>query len=409
VDSKRRPRLLLISPTDYQSAVAKGVVSLLSDFDESGFFQQVLIAFPLARTSSFVQVSDRVSVQDIGTDWLPFRGRFRWIRRLASPLHFVRVFKILIRYIRANHVDIIRATDPCFSGSIALVVGRLTRRPFCVSLHADLEKRYELGGPSAGTTILGSRAFARAVERVVLRRAFMVLPIRESLRPYAVASGASPDRVRVFPHGTDLTEFVSPSSVDVRELFGLAAGTKVVSFVGRLVRENYVDDILEVARRLGSTRGNVAFLVVGGGLEEDRFRTLVDQDPVLRRMVRLTGFQSRSVVAAVRRESSVSLCLMGGFSLIEACAAGSPVIAYDVEWHGELVRDAETGFLIRERDIEQVYAKVVRLLDDSELAKTMGRSARELVLAHHDIAKTAAIKRRCYLEMLASCGPAAGR
>jgi len=39
---------------------------------------------------------------------------------------------------------------------------------------------------------------------------------------------------------------------------------------------------------------------------------------------------------------------MGGFSLIEAYAAGRPVVSYDVEWHSELVKNNETGFLIPE-------------------------------------------------------------
>ena len=63
---------------------------------------------------------------------------------------------------------------------------------------------------------------------------------------------------------------------------------------------------------------------------------------------------------------------MGGFSLIESCAAGSPAIAYDVEWHGELVRDGETGFLLAEGDAAGLVAAVERLLDDEALAARLG-------------------------------------
>jgi len=46
--------------------------------------------------------------------------------------------------------------------------------------------------------------------------------------------------------------------------------------------------------------------------------------------------------------------LWGGFSLIEAGAAGNPMIAYDVEWHYELVENHVTGFLVTENNIDMI-------------------------------------------------------
>jgi glycosyltransferase involved in cell wall biosynthesis len=396
------PRLLLISASDYQSAVIKGVVSMLADFDEGGFFERVLIAFPFARMTTMVKVSDRVSVHDIGTDWLPFGHRLRRVRRLAAPLHVLRTLAVLVGYVRREGVNVIRATDPCFSGLIAWGTSRLTGRPFCVSIHADLDQRHRLGGVSAGTTLFGSRQMARSIERFVIRRADMVMPIRESLRPYALLLGARPERVRVIPHGTDLRDFVAPAALDVALHFGIAPGTKIVSFAGRVVRENYVDDVLELARRLGAAREDFVILIAGGGLDEPRINALVQGDPVLRTFVRLVGFMPRPIVAALRQASAVSLCLMGGFSLIEACAAASPVVSYDVEWHRELVRDGETGFLVPEHDIDRLTVVVSRLLDDPALAAALGLAAQALALSRHDLETTTAIKRRCYSEIIAA-------
>jgi glycosyltransferase involved in cell wall biosynthesis len=129
-------------------------------------------------------------------------------------------------------------------------------------------------------------------------------------------------------------------------------------------------------------------------------RAAVERDAILRRVVRLAGFQPRSGVAALRQASSVSLCLMGGYSLIEACAASSPVVSYDVEWHHELVKDGETGFLVPEHDLAQLAEAVSRLLDDAPLGKSLGQRAREAALSRHGSKNTVAIKRRCYQEIL---------
>ena len=228
------------------------------------------------------------------------------------------------------------------------------------------------------------------------------MPIRDSLRPYALLLGACPGRLRVIPHGTNLQDFVNPAALDVAAHFNIAPGTKIVSFAGRVVRENYVDDLLELARRLGAAREDFIILVVGGGLDEARINGLVQVDPVLRKFVRLVGFMPRHIVAALRQASAVSLCLMGGFSLIEACAAASPVVSYDVEWHRELVRDRETGFLVPEHDIDRLAVVVSRLLDDPTLGAALGRAARALALSRHDLEITTAIKRRCYSEIIAA-------
>ena len=95
--------MLLISASDYQSAVIKGVASMLAEFDEGGFFDRVLIAFPFARTTTSVNVSERVAVRDMGTDWLPFGSR-RMARRAGAPLHLARAVADLVRSVRRDQI-----------------------------------------------------------------------------------------------------------------------------------------------------------------------------------------------------------------------------------------------------------------------------------------------------------------
>jgi glycosyltransferase involved in cell wall biosynthesis len=65
-----------------------------------------------------------------------------------------------------------------------------------------------------------------------------------------------------------------------------------------------------------------------------------------------------------------------GTSLIDAMAAGKPVVATTAGGIPEVVVDGETGFLVAPRDHEAMADAIVRLLKDEGLRKRMGRAAR---------------------------------
>jgi glycosyltransferase involved in cell wall biosynthesis len=386
--------LLLISPSDYDSALAKGVAPLLDDFHEDGFFARVVICFPLTRHARRVRLTERTEILECG---VPVARR--WLRRLLAPLHVARSVLRLARLVRDERIDAVRATDPCFSGLLALAIARLARRPVCVSIHADYDKRHALAGDAGAPVLLGSRRLASLVEGFVLSRVDAVWPIRETLVAYALARGAARERITVIPHGADLGLFVSGDGATPPD--GLPAGRLVVSFAGRLSRENYVDDLLSIARRLGSQRRDFVLVIAGSGDEEARLATTLAADPILRDVVRMVGSLDRPAVAGLRRASLVALVLMGGFSLIEAAAAGAALVSYDVEWHREIVRDGESGRLLTEHDVDGVVAAVAAFLDDPANARAMGHRAQTLALARHRLDAATRHKQRCYAALLA--------
>ena len=158
--------------------------------------------------------------------------------------------------------------------------------------------------------------------------------------------------------------------------------------------------LVEIAKRLGNLRKDFMFVVVGGGKEEDRIKEEVATDLLLKNCMLLLGFQPRDVCLDLRRASDVSLCLMAGFSLIEACAAERPVVSYDVEWHYELVKNNQTGFLIPEHDVNGAVEALDWLLDHPEESEEMGKKAKALAFEHHDLKSTSKIKIMCYSGIL---------
>jgi glycosyltransferase involved in cell wall biosynthesis len=237
------------------------------------------------------------------------------------------------------------------------------------------------------------------LERFVLPRTPLVMPIREYLIQGAVKRGADPTRIRVIPHGISIPEFTARDIKDIKDNLGIAPIKKMISFVGRLARDNYVFDVIELAKRLSKIRDDFVIVLAGDGGERKKLETLVHEYD-LSSAVMFTGFLPKDKVISLRRQSLLALCLMGGFSLIEACMAGCPVIAYGVEWHYELVKNGETGFLISENDLEALTRSVIYLLDHPKEALQMGARGRELAMSGHDISHTSELKKNCYRELL---------
>ncbi len=394
-----KPRIMFLVSAEFESLARKNVVHMVLDRDEGGFFERVVTVHPFTRKHQVIRLNDVHQVYELGGI-----KPGRWLRRqLRLSIHLLGVVRETIQLVDNQRIDIIRATDPYWMGFIGYCVRML--RPnvkTCVSIHAEYDNRHSLDGAQGAPVVFGSRRIAKMLERFVLSHTPLILPIRDSLRDYAIANGARADSTRVIPHGINFDDFRHAVSYDVRDRYGLDRNVQIVSFVGRLSRENYVDDVLELARRLAKNRSDFIIVLAGGGTEENRLRALVSEDERLKRFIRMVGFIPREEVTALRQASAISLCLMGGFSLIEACAAASAVVAYDVEWHAELVHDGKTGFLVPTKDIDVLTERVDFLLSDQEKTQFMGQEARQLAKKLHSLEATSKTKVAHYAHLLES-------
>lgn len=394
------PRILFIVPSEYEALKAKGVDKMIFERDENGFFERVLTIHPIAERNRVIELNNVFVLHEFGFGVFGRAYRSRLSRMFFSPFHFARVLGATLRLVYKERIDIIRATDPFWMGLLALATAKLSGRPLCVSIHADYNKRQQLTGGGDVYTFFGIQWPANLICKLVLSSSDMVMPVRESLRTWAISKGAHAERIRVIPHGIDMETIEDNGEYDPYTIFGIPEGRQIISFVGRISNDNYIFDVLEVARKLALHRNDFCLVIAGEGGQEGWLKESLAAEPGLRYVVRLVGFQPRIVCFALRRKSAVCLCLMGGFSLIESCLAGRPVISYDVEWHSEIVKTGYTGFLVRERDIDEVVRAVEQCLDEPAVATKLGEQAYNLVVLKHELKNTSQIKRNCYEELL---------
>ena len=209
------------------------------------------------------------------------------------------------------------------------------------------------------------------------------LPFRDEL----IARGVSPDRIEIIHNaippdwGRRFASRIMPPRF--APSMGFAADRNVILIVGRLSREKDHLTLLEAVARLPSEL-RPHLVIVGEGPErpriEERIRSLN-----LTGSVTLTGQQESAEPYYGIAQVAVLSSLSEGSpnALLEAMAAGVPVVATSVGGIPEIVTHGESALLVTPGDVAAMSASIARLLSDKNLAQSLVARSRERILEHH--------------------------
>lgn len=199
-------------------------------------------------------------------------------------------------------------------------------------------------------------------------------------------------RMRQLVPGVD-SETFHPSrraeGEQVRQRHGLA-GRRVIVCVSRLMPRKGQDSLIRALPAVRARVGDdVALLIVGGGPYRKDLAELVDQVGVGEHVV-ITGgvpwselpahYAAGDVFAMPCRTRQRGWDIEGlGIVYLEASATGLPVVSGDSGGAPDAVREGETGFVVGGRDPAALVDRLVRLLEEPELAGRMGAAGRQWV------------------------------
>ena len=240
--------------------------------------------------------------------------------------------------------------------------------------------------------------------RWLFRRTTAILAASEAIATAARDAGLARGPLVVIPGAVDAGRFTPEADpTAVRQELGLGPGP-TVGCVARLVPGRGHDVLLEAAARLRGRWPTLRVLLVGRG--EGR--------PALERRVAELGLDDVVVFAGYRSDDLPAtltalscFALLGGGSeesgraVLEAMAAGRPIVAGRFGAMPESVIDGETGWLVPP-DPEAVAGRLAAVLADPALARRMGEAGRRRVLACHTPGRRAAAVEREYARILAA-------
>lgn len=206
------------------------------------------------------------------------------------------------------------------------------------------------------------------------------IAVSQDLENYLTGTfGVRSDRIETIPNGIDVSRFSGQGEVEyLYGELGIARGEKVVGSVGRLMEQKGMEYLLRAFRLVHERTGDARLVIIGEGeLKED-----------LVNLARELEIGERVVFAGIRRDIPALLRFFDVFalaslwegqpiSIMEAMAAGRPIVATDVGGNAEILEHGRNGRIVPSKDPEAMAASIASLLADPPLADELGRNAHE--------------------------------
>lgn len=290
-----------------------------------------------------------------------------------SGRYDVRTVPRLVRRFRQHGTDVVLVTH---CNPAPLTLGRLaawlTRRASVVAPHG-----------MDNLTFTGRRCLPRHdVETLFISDALvLVAPSQGSYLHRVEGVGRYPwRRIRevVIPNGIPLPPVATPADRDrARSELELEDHDFVVGIVARLAAVKAHEVLFGAVAKLASTHPRLRLACVGEG----------DREPELRALVDTLGIASRVHFAGLRRDVAQLLpgfdvaCLTSRYecaplAVIEAMAAGVPVITTDCGAVRDMVTDGEEGYIVDVGDVDALADRIASLAADANLRMRMGAQGR---------------------------------
>lgn len=290
------------------------------------------------------------------------------LRRRLSPLGDLLALVWLYRYFRRERPAIV-ATHLAKAGTVGRLAAALARVPVRVhTFHGHVLDGYF--GKATTSFFLG-------VERLLGRLTTRFVAISPEIAADLDRLGIGRGKTSIVRLGLELDGLADQPRGALRRDLGIAEGTTTVGIVGRLVPIKAHDLFLQAAAAIARTHPDVCFIIVGDGELWDELHREVEERGLSGR-VHFTGW--RSDLGAVYADLDVVVCCSRNegtpVSLIEACAAGRPVVGTRVGGIPDIIAAGVNGLLVPSGDAAALAGAIVQLVDDPERRRLMGTAGR---------------------------------
>lgn len=319
-------------------------------------------------------------------------------RLLSKYLHDLKQlllnFKYIIkefRIIAVEQPDLIISRLELYLFS-SLLLSKLMKIP--IIIEADAPCVYEL--KEFSKEFWRIPWLAGFIERLNLKKADISVCVSNAAKQYFIDQGVPEHKLVVITNGADIDKFhplVDKTPILKKDI----SGKTVVGFVGSFHFWHGIENLIEVIKKTIQAYQNTIFLLVGeGGPMKQKLEHVVKHEG-LQRLVILAGYISYEDIPEYISAMDIVLApypklkffYYSPVKIFEYMSSGKPVITTNIGQISEVIKNGYNGFLTEPDNIEQILSKLLELLVNPELRSSIGKNARETIIANHTWMKKA--------------------
>jgi len=365
----KKIKILFIFHSSAMLGAERSLLLLLKNIDRDYFDQIVVLptSGPLKRKIEYLNIKTYkvrspwwVNGGERNVIWTILRLGYNIIREVIA---LIRLYKIIKR----EKIDVIYTnTIVNFSGAI---ISRITQKPHIWHIREILP-----GNPDLHFFLPYKILFK------FISRFSNVVITNSCATADQFQSTISNEKIKVIYNAVDLDEFKNVFSFP--NINGIKTTDYVVAVIGSLQKRKAQDDAIKAIKIVKETIPNIKLLIVGEGNKKikDYLKHLAFKLDVSDNVI-FTGY--RDDVPAILHHCNLLLVPSWsepfGRVVIEAMAAGIPVIGADSGGVKEIVEDGLNGYLVSPKDPIKIAEKIIYLFHHPKLAKKMGNEGRKIV------------------------------
>ncbi|GGG44721.1 glycosyl transferase [Christiangramia forsetii] len=307
-----------------------------------------------------------------------------WVEmtRAITPLQDIQSLWRLYRFFKKEKPLIVHTHTPK-AGILGMLAGTLARVP--IRLHTVA------GLPLMETTGI-KRQVLDHVETLTYKFATRVYPNSFELEKIILKLGyAKKNKLKVLGRGSsngidstyfDPADFSSSSKIKLRKELDILELDFIFIFVGRLVKEKGINELINCFVRLHKIKPEISLLLVGP-FEQDL-------DPVDNKVYDLMHSHPKIFLTGYKQDVRPYFAIADvlafpsyreGFPnvVMQANAMGLPAIVTNINGCNEIITEGENGLIIPVKEENKLYAAMLKMLSDSSLREMLAQKARKLI------------------------------
>ncbi len=316
-------------------------------------------------------------------------GRFEklaWFPLLNLIFAQVELMWLLLKVVKKNRIAIIQTCDAHFNGMLGLIVSTINKLPLIIGVWANYDT-HRKATKTAISPRLGIR-LEKYVERFILRRADMALAGNIDNMAFVLKQGVRAERTSIIRIGNaiDPSHFVAldkreSGAADLKALG--VAGQKVLMCISRLEPIKLCDHLVRALACLKGKGWNIKTIFVGDGGARDSLAELAEELGVADQII-FCGNQNQEWLARVIPCTAVVVSPLTGRALAEAALGEASIVAYDIDWHSEVIENGITGELVPRLNYSLMADAIEKIIQNEEYGRMIGANVREQVLKMMD-------------------------